>query len=252
MDPHAPASERSSILSTLAPFIAGPIAGVCSRIVIYPSDTIKARLQVQGSLGRSESQLYRSTRDAASQMLRQEGFKAFYRGFGVVVVGNVPANMAYFGGYELGKWLLPDRSGLLSNMATGAIAQLSGGLLFTPVDIIKERMQVQGLLQGHFSYTGSWHALTSLLKDRGPLGLFRGYWATNAVWIPWSVLHIAAYEKFKGWAADAYPGKQGLHRSPDDLPPWVLGGCSAASASLAALVTQPMDVVKTRLQVRKP
>lgn len=40
------------------------------------------------------------------------------------------------------------------------------------------------------------------------------------------------------------------HRSSsDDLAPWLLGCCSAASASLASIATQPMDVIKTRLQV---
>ena len=33
------------------------------------------------------------------------------------------------------------------------------------------------------------------------------------------------------------------------LPPWVLGVCSAGSASLAGVLTHPADVVKTRLQV---
>lgn len=75
------------------------------------------------------------------------------------------------------------------------------------------------------------------VADRGPLGLLKGYWvramanacvhqchlwpqlcislpttlrtlppcaptqATNAVWIPWSIVHIAAYEQLKAWAA---------------------------------------------------
>ena len=33
------------------------------------------------------------------------------------------------------------------------------------------------------------------------------------------------------------------------LPGWAVGACSAASAAAAAVVTHPLDVVKTRLQV---
>jgi hypothetical protein len=33
---------------------------------------------------------------------------------------------------------------MVSDMMVGAIAQLIGGLVFTPMDVIKERLQVQG------------------------------------------------------------------------------------------------------------
>ena len=72
-----------------------------------------------------------------------EGVRGFYRGFGFVLAGDIPGNMAYFGGYELGKAVVPSDSGVLGSMATGAIAQLIAGVVFTPIDIIKERMQVQ-------------------------------------------------------------------------------------------------------------
>ncbi|GFH06420.1 predicted protein [Haematococcus lacustris] len=67
-----------------------------------PGDTVKAQLQVQGSLGRPLR--YTSTRHAVAQA---EGLAGFYKGFGAVLVGNVPANMAYFGGYELARSKVP-------------------------------------------------------------------------------------------------------------------------------------------------
>jgi hypothetical protein len=36
---------------------------------------------------------------------------------------------------------------------------------------------------------------------------------------------------------------------PGQLPPWVLGWCSAGAAAVATVLTHPADVVKTRLQV---
>lgn len=42
-----------------------------------------------------------------TQVARQEGLYGFYRGFGAVALGSVPANLAYFGGYEGAKALLP-------------------------------------------------------------------------------------------------------------------------------------------------
>lgn len=57
-------------------------------------------------------------------------------------VGSIPGNAAYFGGYELGRALVPSSMGVLGDMATGAIAQCIAGVAFTPVDIVKERLQV--------------------------------------------------------------------------------------------------------------
>ncbi len=38
-------------------------------------------------------------------------------------MGNVPANMAYFGGYELGRAVVPPGLGIAGDMAVGAVAQ---------------------------------------------------------------------------------------------------------------------------------
>ncbi|KAJ9524066.1 hypothetical protein QJQ45_022575 [Haematococcus lacustris] len=194
-----------------------------------PGDTVKAQLQVQGSLGGPLR--YTSTRHAVAQIFKAEGLAGFYKGFGAVLVGNVPANMAYFGGYELAKSKVPGELwGLVGDMCVGAVAQLSGGMLYTPLDVVKERMQV-----------------------------------TNAVWIPWSMVHISLYEQAKrtavaaGWAGtvvgiqdvdelSAHAGKA-VALASEALPAWLLATCSCAAAVFATLVTHPFDVVKTRLQV---
>eukprot|EP00955_Chlamydomonas_euryale_P042158 352223-Chlamydomonas_euryale.AAC.13 len=63
-------------------------------------------------------------------------------------VGGLPGNAAYFGGYELSRALVPAGSGAVGDMAVGAGAQLIAGVVFTPVDIIKERMQVRRHREG--------------------------------------------------------------------------------------------------------
>eukprot|EP00951_Prasinocladus_malaysianus_P017132 scaffold134774_cov40-Prasinocladus_malaysianus.AAC.1 len=82
--------------------------------------------------------------------------------------------MAYFGGYELGKSIVPEDSGLLGNMLTGAIAQIAAGVVFNPIDILKERMQA--MMKKDYYYSGATDALRSLLKKDGPAGLLKGYW----------------------------------------------------------------------------
>ena len=77
------------------------------------------------------------------QIAKSEGLPGFYRGFGAVLSGVAPASALYFGGYETGKRLVPASYGVLGDMLVGCYTQAIAGVVFTPVDIIKERMQVR-------------------------------------------------------------------------------------------------------------
>jgi solute carrier family 25 thiamine pyrophosphate transporter 19 len=59
--------------------IAGSISGGISKIIVYPMDTIKKRLQAQAVFG-SSGDRYDGLLDCFTKMLRREGFSAFYRG----------------------------------------------------------------------------------------------------------------------------------------------------------------------------
>ena len=168
----------------------------------------------------------------------------------------------YAAGYETGKRLMPASWGIGADMATGAFAQVLAGVVYTPIDIVKERMQVQAMMRSSYSYASPLDAFRSLLHTgQGLRGIFKGYWATNAVWLPWNTLYIAGYEQLKrAAAASMHDTSSGSQHSPQhqlqdvqqqqqQLPAWVIAGCSATSAAAAAIVTHPFDVVKTRLQV---
>lgn len=146
---------------TLLVRCAGVVAGLVSRLVTFPADTLKARLQVVGALrnncsnGSSAVPLASAKvpggnpgappAAAVAQLLWQrEGLSGFFRGFGAVALGTVPGQAAYFGGYECGKLIIDQDHGMLGDMAVGCIAQLIAGVAFTPIDIIKERLQVRG------------------------------------------------------------------------------------------------------------
>jgi solute carrier family 25 citrate transporter 1 len=152
-------------------------------------------------------------------------------------------------------------------MATGACAQILAGVVYTPIDIVKERMQVQAIMRNSYSYASPLAAFKSLLhQGQGVGGIFKGYWATNAVWLPWNALYIAGYEELKRICAASMhknnPQQQQQQQQSlggqtyqqqqlqqQQLPAWAIASCSATAASAAAVVTHPFDVVKTRLQV---
>ncbi len=237
--------------------VAGAASGAAARLLTYPTDTLKARAQLRGALPSVGAASPRSTLAAARAALAAEGLRGLYRGCSAVLLGTVPANLAYFGGYELGRRLLPREwaggHAAAADAATGVLAQLLAGVVYTPIDIVKERMQTAGLVRAAYSSAGtgatapqSALAAFSALSAGGAglRGMMRGYWATNAVWLPWNALYVAGYEAARGAAADAL-SLQG----PEALPAPVVAACSATAAAAAAVITHPADVVKTRLQV---
>ena len=66
--PSYPASTHSTVSCLL-----------CCRFFTYPTDSVKARLQLQGTAG--SAVLYSSTLDAVRKIAAREGLPGFYRGF---------------------------------------------------------------------------------------------------------------------------------------------------------------------------
>jgi len=151
-----------------------------------------------------------------------------YRGFGAAALGAPMASGMYFLGYETTKKTLKKirrerrREGafndddheeeeeednkttiyMIDNIITGVVAQAFAGIAYTPVDVVKERMQVSSVLPTNLKtnngvdYRNAFDALKTIVKNEGiKNGLMRGYWAQNFVWWPWSACYFVAYEK---------------------------------------------------------
>jgi solute carrier family 25 (mitochondrial thiamine pyrophosphate transporter), member 19 len=69
--------KRSSTSS-----MAGTVSGAVSKLIVYPMDTVKKRLQVQSAFGAEGSghRMYTGMSDCIVTMLRTEGVASFYRG----------------------------------------------------------------------------------------------------------------------------------------------------------------------------
>ncbi len=78
-------------------------------------------------------------------------------------------------------------------------AQLSGSLLWVPMDVIKERLQIEGQLQTVKNYGSSWEATKGIFATEGVLGLYRAYWIHQMTWAPFNGLYFATYEASKNY-----------------------------------------------------
>mmetsp|Transcript_22962 Transcript_22962/g.49755 ORF Transcript_22962/g.49755 Transcript_22962/m.49755 type:complete len:498 (+) Transcript_22962:85-1578(+) len=85
--------------------LAGTIAGGTSKLLVYPLDTIKKRLQAQATIGLNHRQ-YKSMVDCAVTMMKEEGFAAFYRGLVPTVLKSCSATGLTFAMYTFSKNIL--------------------------------------------------------------------------------------------------------------------------------------------------
>lgn len=110
--------------------------------------------------------------------MRAEGWRALYSGFGAVALASPLASAAYFSSYEAAKKLLveagcSERCGAAATYAlAGVAAQSVAGVVYTPMDVVKERLQVQAVaarpsragVPATTLYSGSGDALQRILR----------------------------------------------------------------------------------------
>jgi hypothetical protein len=134
------------------------------------------------------------------------------------------------------------------HIASGFIAELAGAFIWTPMDVVKQRMMVSR--ESVATAPSGVAVVRSLLEAHGPRGLFRGYGLGVAVYGPFAAVYFATYERGKVVLGDAWrggaapPGQKG-----DDVPLPLVVTAGFVAGATAATVTCPLDVVKTRFQV---
>eukprot|EP00928_Gymnodinium_smaydae_P046314 TRINITY_DN3084_c0_g2_i2.p1 TRINITY_DN3084_c0_g2~~TRINITY_DN3084_c0_g2_i2.p1 ORF type:complete len:292 (-),score=47.33 TRINITY_DN3084_c0_g2_i2:115-990(-) len=223
----------------------GSAASVFADVATHPLSTVKTRLQVQGSGGGTP--VYRGVLHGLFRITKSEGPLSLYRGLAAVMVGAAPAQGLYFCGYEAAKKHCGGGSSSAGNFVAGLCAQLCGSLCWVPVDVVKERLQVQEQVHAKVqNFSGSRDAVLQILRHEGLRGLYRGFLVHQMTWAPFNGCFFAIYEKGKGWCINA-----GYEDGFDNLEPIAQLSCGAAAGVIAAIVTNPMDVLKTRLQVSR-
>ena len=196
----------------------------CRLTLLFIVDTIKTRLQTRHD--------YTPISDVPpKEPSKLESIVSLYRGIGITLLFSVPALTLYLTTYEWAKtWL--DLTPLLTHALAGVLAELAAGLFFTPMEVIKSQLQMDPI---HTTTTLS--LAKSIARQEGPLGFYKGYWITIAVFLPHTVTYFVVYEQLKScW-------------STEQQTFWVFLMCSAIASALGITLSTPLDIVKTRWQV---
>ncbi|KAF2629079.1 mitochondrial carrier protein [Macroventuria anomochaeta] len=148
-------SKRFMIDNGIAPsvayFTAGLLGDLAAAPAYVPSEVLKTRLQLQGRYNNpyfNSGYNYRSTTDAARMIVRTEGFSALFHGYKATLWRDLPFSALQFTFYEkerdLAKnYMASNNIGLLLEIATAASAGGAAGVITTPLDVVKTRIQTQ-------------------------------------------------------------------------------------------------------------
>jgi solute carrier family 25 iron transporter 28/37 len=122
--------------------MAGALATIGHDAVATPLDVVKQRLQMYGS-----RQRYATLGACVRSIAKTEGYRAFYASYPITVCMNVPFMAVHFAVYEGLKKSLTAKNGgeytVPQQMLAGGIAGGMGGVVSTPFDVIKTRIQTQ-------------------------------------------------------------------------------------------------------------
>ncbi|XP_057954260.1 uncharacterized protein LOC131148527 [Malania oleifera] len=215
--------------------IAGSIAGSVEHMAMFPVDTVKTRMQALGSCPIKSV----GVRHALRCILKSDGPAGFYRGIAAMGLGAGPAHAVYFSVYEVCKEFFsggnPNNSG--AHAISGVFATVASDAVFTPMDMVKQRLQLSG-----GTYGGVWDCVKRVLREEGFGAFYASYRTTVLMNAPFTAVHFATYEAAKTGLMEISPENASDER-------WVVHATAGAAAgALAAAVTTPLDVVKTQLQ----
>ncbi|KAI7728257.1 hypothetical protein M8C21_019040 [Ambrosia artemisiifolia] len=255
---HLPADVDWDMLDKSKFFFLGAalFSGVSG--TLYPTVVLKTRQQVVVK----DTPCFKM----AVSILRHDGFKGFYRGFGTSLMGTIPARSLYMGALEMTKSSVgfatvkmgfsEVKAAAIANAAAGVSAAMAAQLVWTPIDVVSQRLMVQGVKSG-VKYNGGIDAFRKIIHTDGIRGLYRGfgisiltYAPSNAVWwASYSLAHRAIWDGIGSHLKREENGG-GSGFKPDSKAVVAVQAASAAMASgVSALVTMPLDTIKTRLQV---
>lgn len=178
---------------TVSYLIAGTLGDMALSVFYVPSEVLKTRLQLQGRYNNPYTKgcgyNYNGLRDAVRSISRTEGISALTYGYKETLFRDLPFSALQLAFYEKFRQVAiiynnhSDDLTLPTELVTGAAAGGLAGVLTTPLDVIKTRIQTAtlhteplktGAQNAFFKQFSTLNALYSIYKGEGIVGMFSG------------------------------------------------------------------------------
>ena len=234
-------------------FCVGGTGSMIGAATAHPFDLIKVRLQVQGEAKARQKGMkvvgWRRKDGIASmaaRIWRSDGVKGFFSGVSASALRQIMYSGVRFAAYDVFKaQVAGEGSGASLGVATKAGCALAAGALGAfagnPADLAMVRMQADGKLSPEMrrNYRGVFDALAQIARREGVSALWGGVGPCMARASVITVGHLAAYDVLK---QDMFVGYGGF----DAASPITHFGAAISAAALSSIISNPIDVVKTR------
>mmetsp|Transcript_6226 Transcript_6226/g.8258 ORF Transcript_6226/g.8258 Transcript_6226/m.8258 type:complete len:293 (+) Transcript_6226:101-979(+) len=219
---------------TSVELLGGTIGGVMQAFIGHPLDVIKTRLQSGG---------YGTTSECVKLTMKHEGVRGFYKGVSSPLVGSCILNAALFGINGTMRRLLSlavnkpveefrIREIMVSSIMTAPVYVA----VLTPFELVK--CQLASHTKGSMS---PFTAIRTAVKERGFMGLFRGYFPTTCMRVVGLPAYFGANETSK-----MILRKQSGDRELGFSSLLFCGGMGGVGFWT---VCYPFDLIKTRVQL---
>ncbi|KAI9221038.1 mitochondrial carrier domain-containing protein [Blastocladiella britannica] len=265
-----------SISPTLHNLGASSMAAIAARLASHPFDTVKTRIMADPSATvRSVAGSSGGFASTARAIVAHDGLAALYRGLPISLAFSMPAVSAYLWVYDASKAaidanpLLPfSASSPMTHFTAAILAELCSGLMWTPLELIKSKQQCSMSASSSSSSSSSTSPYppsksvrdiaTRIYRQDGLIGFVKGYWISIMVFVPYSIVYFGTYEQLKAAFASRQPPPSpqppttdsiGFRSQPPSLPFYAYMASAAVAGGLAAAISNPLDRIKTVIQV---
>ncbi|CDR46814.1 CYFA0S26e00364g1_1 [Cyberlindnera fabianii] len=212
--------------------MAGAAAGTSTDLTFFPIDTIKTRLQAKGGF------------------FHNGGWRGIYRGLGSAVIASAPSASLFFVTYDTMKSVLTpitksrianeDIASATAHMLSASCGEIAACLVRVPAEVIKQRTQAS-------KFSSSLDTFKSVWRNESGEGIIRGFyrgWGTTIMReIPFTIIQFPLYE----WLKKTWAKKNGK----EVVNPLQGAICGSIAGGVAAALTTPLDVLKTRIMLNE-
>ena len=180
---------------------------------------------------------FNGTFDALLKISKVEGLGSLWSGLSPTLVLAVPTTVIYFTAYEYLKLksvqTITQRQAenymTAISLASGGLARTLACVIVNPLELIRTKMQSQKMAFGEVR-----KALEITVKSEGKVGLWKGVSASLMRDVPFSAIYWPCYEYLR----------------PSEYNFSQICVAGAVAGSVASAATNPMDVIKTRIQIQ--
>ncbi|EKD17572.1 uncharacterized protein L3040_006691 [Drepanopeziza brunnea f. sp. 'multigermtubi'] len=225
--------------------VSGGVAGGVEGFLTYPFEFAKTRSQLSQQLPISPitKKPSRNPYLLISQIYKAEGLRALYKGCGILVLGSVGKDAVRFLSFDTVKNAFKQEDGTLTPLRT-MLAGMSAGVLasifaVTPTERVKTALIDDARAARRYASTG--HAVRTILREDGLMGLYRGFAGTTMKQASATSLRMGSYNIIKDLEV-----RRGVAQNTA-----VNFANGAVAGVVTTLLSQPFDTIKTRSQSAK-